>query len=137
MEGACSPPCSALGHSRRLDRRQVVRLRTCLQCKPVLGTALLLDVVPELCLQRRSIPALKICSTRQSLGLEPCVLGHGPIDALSGHGANASGFRAGGRELELSRGVAVLLGQAVLALGVGALDRIAHEQRPLAVGCDP
>ena len=37
----------------------------------------------------------------------------------------------------LSRGVAVLLGQAVLALGVGALDRIAHEQRPLAVGCDP
>jgi len=69
--------------------------------------------------------------------LEPCVLGHCPIDPLSSQGPNAPGFRAGGRELELSRGVAVLLGQAVLPLSVRALDRVAHEQRTFAVGSNP
>jgi len=55
---------------------------------------------------------------------------------LSGESPDASGLRASGRELELSKGVAVLLRQAVLSLGVGALDRIAHKERALSVGRD-
>ena len=45
MKGARSAFCSPLRNPRRLDRVEIVRLRACLQCQPVLEAALLLDVL--------------------------------------------------------------------------------------------
>ena len=137
MKGPRSAFGSTLRHPRWLDRGEIVRLRTCLQWQLVLDAALLLDVVTKLGLQGRPGLALKSCSASRSLGLESCVLGHCPVDALSGESPDLPSFCAGSSNLDLSGEVAVFLRQSVLPLVARSLDRVTHEQRTLAVGCDP
>jgi hypothetical protein len=128
MQGTRRVPRALLGGAGRLEHRQIVGAGARLQRQAVLGASLVLNVVAQRLVKREAVMALARglggCFAAQTL-----VFCERRIDPGAGQGADAGCFGARRGKPELTGAFAVLLRQSILAFGVGAPDRVAHQQR--------